>query len=206
MELTDAEKAQRLTGVEITEVWRSLIQTEMTLLYWPVLIRRNILFDKWIKIIILASSATVFATMNWVIHHPYKWQIISGIIAFLSIAQLILDFASNVNEMNQIYEKAVELQFDYEELFRELPDTPRKKAIKRYNSIKREEVDIAKRAAKFNRYIRLRDKCYNEALQARGLVSPIARKKRSIGKWLELKTLRRIRRLSSKTHLPSRRV
>ena len=202
MDLTDEEQAQRLTSVEITEVYSSLIQTEIALLYWPVLIRWNIRFDQWIKIIILVSSATVFATMNWVIHHPYKWQIITGVIAFLSIAQLILDFASNVNEMNQVYEKAVELQCDYEELFRELPDTPRRKAIKRYNSIKREEVDIAKRSAKFTRYTWLRNKCYTEALQARGLVSPIAKKRRSLKKWLVLRIIRQIRRSYSKTRPP----
>jgi hypothetical protein len=206
LELTDSEIAQRLTGVEINEVWSSLIQTEIALLYWPVLIRWNIRVDQWIKIFILVSSATAFATMNWVVHHPYKWQIITGIIGVFSIVQLILDFASNVNEMNQVYERAVELQCDYEELFRELPDTPRRKAIKRYNSIKREEVDIAKRSAKFTRYTWLRNRCYTEALQARGLVSPIAKKKRKLKRWLILKMFRLIRRSFSKTRLPSRRV
>ena len=172
----------------------------MNLLYWPVLIRRNIALDQWIKIIILASSATAFATMNWVIHHPYKWQIITGFIAFLSIAQLVLDFASKVNEMNQIYEKMVELQCAYEELFRELPDTPRRRAIKRYNDIKRQEVDVAKRSAKFTKSIRLRNQCYTEALQARGLASPITKKKWRPNRWLILKILRLIRRCCKTRH------
>jgi hypothetical protein len=172
LETNESDDNGRLTSVEIQEVWSSLIQTEIALLYWPVLIRWNIRADQWIKIFILVSSATAFATINWVVHHPYKWQIITGVIAFLSITQLILDFASNVNEMNQIYEKIVELQCDYEELFRQLPDTPRRKAIKRYNSIKRDEVGVAKRSAKFGRYIWLRNRCHAEALEARGLVSP----------------------------------
>ena len=182
MLLTEDEKNQRLSSVEINEVFSSLVQTEISLLYWPVLIRNNIRLDRWSKIIILASSALASSETDWVIHHPYKWQAIVFVIAVLSIIQLILDFASNVSEMNQIYEKIVELQCDYEELFRELTHLPRLRAIKRYNSIKRTEVDVAKRAAKFTKDIKLRNRCYTEALQARGLKSPLVtqegRKKR----------------------------
>jgi hypothetical protein len=160
---------ERVTEAEINVIWSSLVEAEINLLYWPVLIRRTIWVDRAIKIAILAVAAWGSTKFFVVVHHPYVWQYLTASVGLLSIVQLIQDFAGQVNAMSRVYERTVEIHCSYEELLGALPHLPRRKAIKRYNSLKRDEIDIAKRIADLPLDESLRDTCYVKALKARDL-------------------------------------
>lgn len=166
----------RLTEPEVKEMWDSLVETEATQLYISCQLRLRLGIDQWAKIIILFSSLSCVVTWKLVSEHPFYWQGVTVIIAFISIVQVVLDFAGRANEMAKVNEKLIDLHCEYDELFRSLPDISRRDAKERYNALKRSEKPITESIAKLHYWAGLHRRCFAQACQARGLGNPLDKK------------------------------
>ena len=170
------EDQERLTEPEVKEIWDSLVGTEAMQLYIGCQLRLRLGIDQWVKIVILVSSLSCVATWKLVAEHPFYWQTATVVTAAVSVVQVVLDFAGRAHEMSKVSERLIDLQCEYDELFRSLPDITRRDAMTRYSEIKRTEKPITEAVAKMHYWAWQHNKCFAQACLARGLPNPLAKK------------------------------
>ena len=178
--LTAASNAgnDRVNEIEINRIFTSLVETDISLLYFGKQMRLRRGIDKWITITILISSLSCVASWVVVSKHPLIWQSLTVLVAAISIIQVVLDFAGAANRMENLWDNIFELNQSYEELYHDLADSPRSVALERYNALKRRGTPIGQESARMHDWKWLLNKCFTEACIARGVESPLETKRK----------------------------
>ncbi|GAB6163561.1 hypothetical protein JCM12298_27210 [Desulfothermus naphthae] len=154
-------------------VWDSMLDADLNERYWTYLAKRYHDRDKWAKIFLAIMTSGTVASWGFWSQIEILWKILSAISALLAIALPILNWPKMVESMIDLKQKWFQIKSDYEILWLEIKDgiNDENKVKKELKKLKEKEARISQKEANLPNDKKLLQRCRNEVLKSRGLLS-----------------------------------
>lgn len=151
-----------------TLVWNSLLDADARARYWGRVARRNERIEMAVTVSIAVSSLA--AVGSWMLDSvPQALAAFSALSAALAISLPILKLGRKAESMADLGTRHTMLLQSFEQLWRDLSILNPEQAAKRYDDLKRQEVDLYKLGVRLSDSPRLVRKMQRDVMRARGL-------------------------------------
>jgi hypothetical protein len=137
--------------------------------YWNYLSLDYINKDRAVKIFLAVVTSGTVASWNFWSDITLLWQILSGSAAIVGVALPILKLEERIKKTSLIRGKWIEVRKEYEYLWMTLKDMQSSDLNKAYKKIKDREGEVSQKEGGLPTRKKLREKCYREVLESRGL-------------------------------------
>lgn len=153
-----------------TAIWRSMLDADMNARYWKYLVKRYSFRDKSLKIFLaIMASGTVAGWGLWE-SIPWLWKTLSSCAAIVAIAQPILNYQKDIEQMSILAGKWGELRVEYEDLWLQIKNNTDANGLERtYKKHRKIESSLQSKETKLPDDQKLLKKCFDEVIKARGL-------------------------------------
>ncbi len=154
-------------------IWNSMLDAELETKYWGELCRIYYKWDRWIKIFLAVMSSSTVATWGIWNKIDLVWQILSGISAVTAIAIPILDLPKTLQSVLRLSSKWLQIQSQYEALWFDIENGLKyfEEVVEQYRHIKEKELLEQAPAYLPSNKKKLKERCFNQILQSRGLLT-----------------------------------
>jgi hypothetical protein len=152
-------------------IWNSMLNAQMSALYWDHLALRYSTRDKWIKIFLACTSSGTVA--SWFVDPSLAilWKLLSGVSALVAIALPILDYPGLVAKMAKLSGKSAQLRTGYDQLWAQVDSLPQDPLSEQLAKLKTQEGELSDLEAGMPGDADLLKQSQIEVLQARGLAT-----------------------------------
>jgi hypothetical protein len=153
-----------------TAIWNSLLDAELNVRYWKLLVQRYTRYDRFLKIFLAAVSSGAVAGWSLWAEYPWAWKLLSSCSAIVAIALPVLNFQKQIETMSLLNGKWFELKVTYEELWRKINDGSEPKQLEgSYNRTKKAESALVQKESNLPHDDELLRRCFHEVKKAYGI-------------------------------------
>jgi len=147
-----------------------MLDADMNAKYWKYLVKRYSARDKGLKIFLaIMASGTVASWGLWE-SIPWLWKTLSSSAAIVAIAQPVLNYQKNIEQMSTLAGKWGELRIEYEDLWLQIKNNNDSSELERtYKNHRKIESSLQSKETKLPDDKKLLRKCFDEVIKSRGL-------------------------------------
>lgn len=161
-------------GINIKrKIWIAMLDAELEAKYWEEISRSSYKWDRRLKIFLASMSSSTVATWGLWNEIDIVWQILSGISAVTAIVVPILNLPRTIQDTSRLSSKWLKIQSQYETLWFDIETGLKslEEIIDQYKPIREKELlELAPAHLPSNKK-KIKERCFNQILQSRGLVA-----------------------------------
>ena len=161
-------KSTELSGTRIA-IWNAMLDADMNARYWAEMVRHYASKDKRMRIFLAVTSSATVASWAIAIDMRIIWQVLSSLAALVAVALPILDWPKQREKMAELSGEWLQLQFDYERLWRQSKDNDSEVIENELSAHRAREVKLQENTAQLPLDHKLIDRCYEAVVESRGL-------------------------------------
>lgn len=147
-------------------VWHSMLEAELSSLYWSKMVRKYRFRDKVLKFVLAATTASSVAGWGIWSDYPILWRSLMGASALLAVAQPFLGYAEQIEKISTVLGTWTLLGAEYSYLWDNVLGLNADEARRAFERLRAREVDLAVREGELefdNR--KLREYCTQEVIE-----------------------------------------